>query len=67
MAKDRPGDFVRVAAMLVPKELLLGRSNPLADLSDDELVAMIEALRITAHGEEADAADANPEQEDAPR
>jgi len=66
MAKDRPGDFVRVAAMLVPKELLLGRSNPLADLSDDELVAMIEALRITAHGE-ADAADANPEQEDAPR
>jgi hypothetical protein len=67
MAKDRPGDFVRVAAMLVPKELLLGRSNPLADLSDDELVEMIEALRITAHGEEADAADANPEQEDAPR
>ena len=67
MAKDRPGDFVRVAAMLVPKELLLGRSNPLADLSDDELVAIIEALQIAAHGKEADAADANPEQEDAPR
>ena len=63
MAKDRPGDFVRVAAMLVPKELLLGRSNPLADLSDDELVAAIEA--IAAHGREADAADADPEQEDA--
>ena len=67
MAKDRPGDFVRVAAMLVPKELLLGRSNPLADLSDDELVAIIEALQIAAHSREADAADVNPEQEDAPR
>src|SRR6478736_359012 len=55
MAKDRPGDFVRVAAMLVPKELLLGRSNPLADLSDDELVAIIEALQIAAHSKEADA------------
>jgi hypothetical protein len=44
--------------MLVPKELLLGRSYPLADLSDDELVALIEALdvQIAAHGEEADAA-----------
>jgi hypothetical protein len=61
MAKNRPGDFVRVAAMLVPKELLLGKSYPLADFSDDELVALIEALdvRIEAHGGEADAADAN--------
>ena len=65
MAKNRPGDFVRVAAMLVPKELLLGRSNPLADLSDDELVAIIEALQIAAHGKEADATDASPGQEDA--
>ena len=44
MAKDRPGDFVRVAAMLVPKELLLGKSNPLSDLSDEELVAAMEAI-----------------------
>src|SRR6478752_1247781 len=64
MAKDRPGDFVRVAAMLVPKEFLLGKSNPLADLSDDELVAIIEALQIAAHSKEADAINPNPEQED---
>ena len=57
MAKDRPGDFVRVAAMLVPKELLLGKSHPLSELSDEELVAAIEAINaIAAHGEEADAA-----------
>ena len=68
MAKNRPGDFVRVAAMLVPKELLLGRSYSLADLSDDELVALIEALdvQIAAHGGEVDAADANQETEAAP-
>ena len=66
MAKDRPGDFVRVAAMLVPKELLLGKSNPLSDLSDEELVAIVAALDVRiAHGREAGATDATPEQEDA--
>jgi hypothetical protein len=61
MAKNRPGDFVRVAAMLVPKELLLGRSTPLSDLSDEELVAALEAIDAwtAAHGGEADAAEAS--------
>jgi hypothetical protein len=45
MAKDRPGDFVRVAAMLVPKELLLSKPTTLSDLTEDELSEMIAYVR----------------------
>ena len=58
MAKDRPADFCRMVASLMPKELKV-TENPLADLSDSELQAFIDVCRAmeeaTAPEAEADA------------
>ena len=38
MIKERPGDFVKVVAHLMPKDLHMSlNANPLEDLTDDEL------------------------------
>jgi len=43
MRKDRPGDYIRTVASLMPKQVEIER--PLQDMTDDELSDSIEALR----------------------
>jgi hypothetical protein len=45
MIADQPSDFVRVCASLMPREVALDIGGPLAELSDDELREMLEAVR----------------------
>jgi hypothetical protein len=45
MLNQRPGDFVKVVASLVPRELLIGEASPLASLSDDDLETLIGSVR----------------------
>jgi hypothetical protein len=44
MAKEEPGNFVKVVAALLPKEFSI-EDNRLNDLSDDELEILINELR----------------------
>src|SRR6516164_11420290 len=44
MAKDEPGNFVKVVAALLPKEFSI-EDNRLADLNDEELDILINELR----------------------
>jgi len=44
MAKEEPGNFVKVVAALLPKEFEIN-DNRLADLNDDELDNLINELR----------------------
>src|SRR6516165_10948371 len=44
MAKEEPGNFVKVVAALLPKEFEI-EDNRLADLNDDELDNLINELR----------------------
>jgi hypothetical protein len=44
MAKEEPGNFVRVVAAILPKEFSI-EDNRLQDLSDDELEILINELR----------------------
>jgi hypothetical protein len=44
MAREEPGNFVKVVAALLPKELEIS-DNRLADLNDDELDNLINELR----------------------
>jgi hypothetical protein len=39
---ERPGEFVKVVAGLLPRELLLEQSTAVADLDDADLDALIE-------------------------
>src|SRR5215831_4699163 len=44
MAREEPGNFVKVVAALLPKEFTI-EDNRLAELSDDELEILINELR----------------------
>lgn len=55
MIADKPGDFVKTVASLIPKETTLNINN-LAELTDDELTDRIRALAaqlapFLAHGD----------------
>jgi hypothetical protein len=53
MLNQRPGEFVKVVASLVPRELLVGEASPLASLSDDDLETLIATVRaLQARSEE---------------
>ena len=41
--KERPQDYLKVAASLLPKEMVIepGRTRPLAELSDAELIELL--------------------------
>lgn len=41
---EDPSTYLRVAASIIPKELIVDKS-PLGDLSDDELANLLEAVR----------------------
>ena len=50
MAKEEPGNFVKVIAALLPKEFEISDSR-LKDLSDDELDILINEARARIHEE----------------
>ncbi|MGZ5141621.1 MAG: hypothetical protein ACXWCX_27820 [Burkholderiales bacterium] len=45
MVKEEPSMFVQVCASLMPKEVAVDVSGPLADLSDDELLEALQAVK----------------------
>jgi hypothetical protein len=45
MIKEHPSDFVRVCASLMPREVALDLGGPLTELSDDELLEALQAVR----------------------
>ena len=59
MIAEKPGDFVRVVATQMPKELNVS-NNPLSDLTDDELEDAISLIRASLGASE----DAGSETED---
>jgi hypothetical protein len=48
MCKEEPTKFVQVVASLMPREVALDVSGPLAGLPDEELDALIEKIRARA-------------------
>ena len=60
MREDKPAEYIRAIASLMPKELEISR--PLDDVSDDELNAAITAVRACIA-----ASDAGERAEDAPQ
>ena len=56
MIAEKPGDFVRVVATQMPKELQIAQ-NPLSDLTDDELeetIAFVRASIAASKGTESE-------------
>ena len=45
VAREQPASYLRILALLVPREHKVEHSNPLKDLTDEQLEAMIEYLR----------------------
>jgi hypothetical protein len=45
MVKEQPVDFVKVVASLMPREVALDIGGPLTELSDDELLEALQAVR----------------------
>jgi hypothetical protein len=45
MVKEEPSRFVQVCASLMPKEVALEVGGPLAELSDDELLEALQAVK----------------------
>jgi hypothetical protein len=41
VAKEQPGTYVKILALLVPREMKLEHTNPISSLSDEQLDAMI--------------------------
>jgi hypothetical protein len=56
MIAEKPGDFVRVVATQMPKELAVTQ-NPLSDMSDDELEDSIAFIRANLSPDARAAAD----------
>ncbi len=51
MIAEKPGDFIRVVATQMPKELQIAQ-NPLSDLTDDELADAIAFFRASTSASE---------------
>jgi hypothetical protein len=45
--RDQPGVWLKVLAMLIPREHKVQHSNPLKDLTDEQLEAMIEYIETS--------------------
>jgi hypothetical protein len=45
MVKEEPSKFVQVCASLMPKEVALDVGGPLAELSDEELLEALQAVK----------------------
>jgi hypothetical protein len=60
VGQEQPGTFMKVLALLVPKELKIEHTNPTSKLSDEELAMMIAALEERLTGETAKVINAEP-------
>jgi Family of unknown function (DUF5681) len=45
--RDQPGVWLKVIAMLIPREHKIQHSNPLKDLTDEQLASMIEFIETS--------------------
>jgi Family of unknown function (DUF5681) len=45
--REQPGVYLKVLALLIPREHRVERSNPLKDLTDEQLEAMIEYIKTS--------------------
>jgi Family of unknown function (DUF5681) len=45
--RDQPGVWLKVIAMLIPREHKVQHSNPIKDLTDEQLEAMIEYIKTS--------------------
>ena len=45
--RDQPGVYLKVIALLIPREHKVEHSNPLKSLTDEELEAMVELLKAS--------------------
>ena len=45
--RDQPGVYLKVIAMLIPREHRVQHSNPIKDLTDQELETMIEHIKAS--------------------
>jgi hypothetical protein len=45
VAKEQPGTYVKILALLVPREMRLEHANPISGLSDEQLDKMIDYLQ----------------------
>ena len=65
VGQEQPGTFMKVLAMLVPKELKVEQSNALSRLSDEQLAAMVahleEQIAAKLSGENAKVVNAEAE------
>src|SRR5690349_16800178 len=49
--KEQPAAYMKICALLVPREMKVEHSNPLKDLTDEQLEAMIEYLKASLEAE----------------
>ena len=47
VAKEQPAAYMKICALLVPREHKVEHSNPLKSLTDEELAAMVELLKAS--------------------
>jgi hypothetical protein len=54
--RDQPGVWLKVIAMLIPREHKIQHSNPIKDLTDEELETMIEHIKASLEAQARDRA-----------
>ena len=47
VAREQPASYLKILSLLVPREHKIEHSNPLKDLSDEQLEAMVEYLETS--------------------
>jgi hypothetical protein len=47
VAREQPASYLKILGLLVPREHKIEHSNPLKDLTDEQLEAMIEYIETT--------------------
>jgi hypothetical protein len=47
VARNQPAAYLKILALLVPREMKVEHSNPLKDLTDEQLEAMIEFIETS--------------------
>jgi len=47
VAREQPASYLKILGLLVPREHKIEHSNPLKDLSDEQLEAMVEYLETS--------------------
>ncbi len=55
--EDRPQDYLRIIASILPKDVNVTAPNPLEALSDEELAAALEVVRRIMAGDDDDGSD----------